>query len=128
MKTDKPFRANLDYGRELVRSGVAGLSSGRQEHLQGQPLSQVLARSARASLGLATLGACTGLLRYYLPARRARVAKTLACGLLGSAVGFLAGFAWTTRDLAESMTRSAVKQVNTVRDQHWLEQHPIDYA
>jgi hypothetical protein len=128
MKTERPLRANLHYGRQLVKSGVAGLSTGRAEHLQGQPLSRALARSARASLGLATLGACTGLLRYYLPTRRGRVAKTLACGLVGSAVGFLAGFAWTTRELAESMARSAKKQVNVARDQHWLEQNPINYA
>jgi len=79
-------------------------------------------------LGLATLGACAGLLRYYLPARRGRVVKTIACGLLGGAFGFLAGFGWKTRDLAESMTRSAAKQIGNVRDQHWLAENPIDYA
>jgi len=128
MKTEQSFRSNLRYGRELMKSGVAGLSSGRKAHLDGQSLSELLARSARASLGLATLGACTGLLRYYLPARRGRIAKTVACSLVGSALGFVVGFAWMTRDLTESMTRSAVKQMNAVRDQHWLERHPIDYA
>ncbi len=128
MNREPSFRSNLRYGRELVKSGVAGLSTGREEHLHGEPLSEVLARSARASLGLATLGACTGLLRYYLPARRGRVAKTVACGLVGSAIGFAAGFAWMTRELTESMTRSAVKQMSVVRDQHWLDRHPIDYA
>ena len=128
MEPDQKFKSNLRYGRELVKSGVAGLASGRAEHLQGQPLSEVLARSARASLGLATLGACTGLLRYYLPARRGRILKTVACGLVGSAIGFAAGFAWMTRELADTMRRSATKQMKTVRDQRWLEHNPIDYA
>jgi len=128
MKTEQSFRSNLRYGRELMKSGVEGLSNGREQHLQGQPLSQALALSARASLGLATLGACAGLMRYYLPARRARIAKTVACGLVGSAIGFLAGFAWNTRGLTESMTRSAGKEMRVVRDQHWLDRHPIDYA
>ncbi len=120
--------SQLRYGRELVKSGMSGLTSGRDAHLNGRALSDVLAESARASLGIATLGACAGLLRYYLPARRGRLAKTIACGLLGAAFGFLAGFGWKTRALAESMTRSAAKQMSTVRDQHWLELHPIDYA
>jgi len=128
MNTQHSFGSQLRYGRELVRSGVSGLSSGRDAHLNGRSLSDVLGESARASLGLATLGACAGLLRYYLPGRRGRLAKTLACGLLGGAFGFLAGFGWKTRELAESMTRSAAKQMGTVRDQHWLAEHPIDYA
>ncbi|MGC2107995.1 MAG: hypothetical protein WA655_00670 [Candidatus Korobacteraceae bacterium] len=128
MKPEQPLRSNLRYGRKLFRSGVSGLSSGRDAQLNGQPLSDVLAQSARASLGLATLGACAGLLRYYLPARRGRIAKTVACGIVGSAIGFVAGFAWKTRDLTEGMAHSAAKQMGVVRDQHWLERHPIDYA
>jgi len=128
MHAQHSLGSQLRYGRELVKSGVCGLSNGRDAHLNGRPLSDVLVRSARASLGLATLGACAGLLRYYLPARRGRVAKTVACGLLGGAFGFLAGFSWKTRELAESMRRSAAKQMGVVRDQHWLDRHPIDYA
>ena len=126
--TRQTFRSDLRYGKDLMKSGVAGLSRGRDAYLQGQPLSDVLGDSAKASIGLATLGACAGLLRYYLPARRARLAKTVACGLVGSAIGFLAAFAWNTRELTESMTRSAGKQIGVVRDQHWLDHHPIDYA
>lgn len=128
MNTPHSFESQIRYGRDLLKSGVSGLSNGRNAHLNGRPLTDVLSESARASLGLATLGVCAGLLRYCLPARRARVAQTLACGLLGGAFGFLAGFGWKTRDLAESMTRSAAQEIGTVRDQHWLATHPIDYA
>jgi len=128
MNAPRSFSSQVHYGRDLVRSGVSGLSSGREAYLNGRPLAEVLTQSARASLGLATLGVCAGLLRYYLPGRNHRTAKTVACGLLGGAVGFLAGFGWKTRDLAESMTRSAARQMNVVRDQHWLAQNPIDYA
>lgn len=104
------------------------MSTGREAHLQGQRLSSALAESARASLGMAALGAGVGLLRYYLPGRRGRMAQTFACGVVGSAIGFVAGFAWKTRDLTESMAHSAFKQMNVVRDEHWLDRHPIDYA
>jgi len=128
MNAPHSLGSRIRYGRELVKSGVSGLNDGREAHLNGRPLSDVLSESARASLGIATLGACAGLMRYYLPARRGRLVKTIACGLLGGAFGFLAGFGWKTRDLAESMTRSAAKQMGDVRDQHWLSKNPIDYA
>jgi hypothetical protein len=48
--------------------------------------------------------------------------------MLGSAIGFCAGFAWGTRELTGSMGRASLKQMGAVRDQHWLERHPIDYA
>jgi len=128
MEGHHSLESQLHYGRDLFKSGVSGLSNGRDTHLNGRSLSDVLGESARASLGLATLGACAGLLRYYLPARRGRLVKTLACGLIGGAFGFLAGFGWKTRDLAESMTRSAARNMGNVRDQHWLDSHPIDYA
>lgn len=128
MERQDSLESQIRYGRELFKSGVSGLSDGRDTHLNGRSLSEVLGESAKASLGLATLGACAGLLRYCLPARRGRLMKTLACGLLGGALGFLAGFGWKTRELAESMTRSAAKEMGTVRDQRWLDRHPIDYA
>jgi hypothetical protein len=128
VKAEQSLKSNLLYGRALMKSGVSGLSSGRETHLQGQRLSDALADSARASLGMAALGAGVGLLRYCLPSRRGRVAQTVACGIVGSAIGFAAGFAWKTRELTESMAHSALKQINVVRDEHWLDRHPIDYA
>lgn len=128
MKPDGHSTAYLRYGRTLVKSGVAGLRSGRESHLHGQPLSEVLSESARASLSLATIGACAGLLRICVSGRRGRFPKTLAWSVVGSAIGFCAGFAWQTRELTASMGRSSLKQMGAVRDQHWLERHPIDYA
>ena len=128
MKVQQSLRSNLRYGQHLVESGMSGLSSGRQAHLNGQPLSDALGRAARASLGLAVFGTCAGLLRYSFPARRDRISKAITCGVAGGAMGLLAGLAWKTRDLTGSMTRAAAKQMGAVRDEHWLDRHPIDYA
>src|ERR1039457_704973 len=77
MKPDGYSAAYLRYGRILVKSGVSGLRSGQASHLQGQPLSQALTQSARASLSLATLGACAGLLRVCVSDRRRRLPRTI---------------------------------------------------
>ena len=74
------------------------------------------------------VGACVGVLRFYANGRRDRLPRTIAWSMLGSAIGFCAGFAWKTRELTASMGRSSLKQMGAVRDQHWLERHPIDYA
>jgi hypothetical protein len=49
-------------------------------------------------------------------------------GLLGSAVGFGAAFAWASRADSGCAARRAIRLVNAARDAHWLETHPIDYA
>jgi hypothetical protein len=128
MKRHGSSTAFLRYGRTLVKSGVSGLRSGRESHLNGQPLSEVLTQSARASLGLATIGACAGLLRFPVSDRRGRIPKSIAWSAIGSAIGFCAGFAWKTRELTASMGRCSLKQMGSVRDEHWLKRHPIDYA
>ncbi len=104
------------------------MRSGRESYLHGQPLSEALTGSARASLGMAAVGACAGLLQLYLTRRRGTVPRTVASGMFGGAIGFCVGFTWRNRGLTASMARSALRQVGLVRDQHWLQRHPIDYA
>ncbi|MGA7512914.1 MAG: hypothetical protein WBW46_08460 [Candidatus Sulfotelmatobacter sp.] len=52
----------------------------------------------------------------------------LAFGVLGGAVGFGAGIIWENRRLVASATGGALQNIGKVRDQHWLEKNPIDYA
>jgi hypothetical protein len=127
LKSHRSLRNRLRYGQSLLESGVSGLKSGRDHQLHGQPLSSVLTQSAKASLSLATVGASAALLRL-CASRRRRIPNAIAFGVIGSAIGFLAGFAWETRDLTAGMGRSALKEIGVVRDEHWLQGHPIDYA
>jgi hypothetical protein len=73
---------------------------------------------------VAAIGACAGLLRFH----RRNILRTVAYGLAGSAIGFVAGFTWKTRDLTASMARSALKEIGSVRDEHWIEKHPVNYG
>jgi hypothetical protein len=52
----------------------------------------------------------------------------LAFGLLGGAVGFSARVVWQNRRLVASTARGAWRRIDKVRDERWLEKHPIDYA
>jgi hypothetical protein len=119
--------SEVDYGRELVDSGLEGASKGRTEFLHGAPLSPYLSGVNREALKLATLGGCIGLVGGYL-GRRHKSARALAYSALGGVVGFAASFAWNSHDFAESVAHGALKNMSAVRDQHWLKSHPIDYA
>ena len=127
MEPDGKIRGGLQYGRELVHSGLSGLRSGRDSHLQGRPLRGTLSESARGAIGLAAIGTCAALFGSCF-AHRDRRAKAVGYGVAGSVIGLIVGLAWKTRELTASMGRSAMKEMGTVRDQHWLQNHPIDYA
>ncbi len=128
MEPHGKVKNGLQYGRALVNSGLSGLRNGRDSHLHGQPLSDVMTDSARGALGLAAIGTCAALLGSCFSGRRNRSTKAVGFGVAGSLIGFVLGLSWTTRELTASMGRSALKEMGTVRDEHWLQTHPIDYA
>jgi hypothetical protein len=128
MQSDGALGSYVRYGRSLANSGADGMRRGREAYLSGKPLGAVLGQKARASLGLAAIGACAGLAQCFLSDRRRRVSAGLALGAVGSLLGFFAGFTWKTRDLTSSMVHAASENMSAVRDERWLERHPIDYA
>ena len=77
---------------------------------------------------MAAIGTCAALIGSCFSGRRNRNAKAVGYGVAGSTIGFILGLTWKTRELTGCMGRSALKEMGTVRDQHWLSTHPIDYA
>lgn len=72
----------------------------------------------------AVAGAAAGaLVARILPARK----SALRCAI-GSIVGGGAAAAWSSRQIFGPATREITGRVNAVRDAHWLESNPIDYA
>lgn len=118
----------VEYGRKVLDSGLDGARSGREAFLNGRSLTPFLNESVRYALKPAVLGACLGVLGGFPGNRQKSVGRVLAFGLLGSAIGFSAGIAWANRGLAVSAAHGALRNIDRVRDEHWLEKHPIDYA
>jgi hypothetical protein len=121
-------KSNADYGRRLLDSGIAGARSGRKAFLNGESLTPFLSESVRSAVKPAVLGACIGVLGSYPGYRQTSIARALAFGLLGSAIGLGAGLAWESRRLTASAAGGALRNIGRVRDEHWLTKHPIDYA
>ena len=128
MSVSEWSKTSIDYGKKLLDSGLEGARSGEGEFLHGEPLAPFLEESARHALEPATVGVFLGVLGSCAGNERRSIAKTLLYGLLGGAIGFGVGMAWSSRRLAASVTANAFKSMNKVRDEHWPENNPIDYA
>jgi hypothetical protein len=124
MKEQGSLTKTIEYGRKLVHAGVCGMEAGERSELDGRALSPFLLDSARDSLAVAAAAAFAGLLGCQLLRRRVHPLKIATCG----ALAFAAGFSWKTRKVGASATHAALKEVAKVRDEHWLELHPVDYA
>ena len=127
MNRNAPATTRLAYGRRLVNAGISGIRTGR-ENFDPQRASALVSNSTGESLKLAVAGACLGILPAFLIRRRSRLASALVLGAAGSAIGFCAGFSWKTRKLTSTLAHSAVREVRRVKDEHWLDKNPIDYA
>jgi hypothetical protein len=121
-------KSEFEYGRKVMHSALEGARHGEDAFLKGRPLSPFLAEGVRDALKPAAVGACIGLLGSYPGDHRGSIGRALAFGLVGWVIGLGAGVAWKTRGLTECVASNALRNIGKVRDEHWLERHPIDYA
>jgi hypothetical protein len=121
-------RSTVDYGRKLMESTVSGVRVAEDQFREGGHLAPYFERCARRSTTPATLGVVLGACAGYYSGRSRRVARIVAGGILGGLAGFGIGMLWETRQLSQTVGSSVKKNVRQVRDEHWLEQNPIDYA
>jgi hypothetical protein len=128
MGLHKWSESNFEYGRKVLKSGLAGAHSAREAFLAGKPLTPYLSESVCKAWRPAVIGAYIGVLGTLPGNRHKSISRVFAYGILGAAVGFGAGVAWKSRRLTESVARGALRSIDKVRDEHWLETHPIDYA
>jgi hypothetical protein len=128
MGLGKRLQARVNYGEKVLNSGLEGARAGREAFLNGGSLTPFLGESVRDALKPAAIGACIGVLSSYSGNGHQSIRKAFAYGFLGGAIGFGAGVAWGSRRLVASVAAGARKNIGRVRDEHWLEEHPIDYA
>lgn len=121
-------KQEIDYGRRVFNSGLDGVRSGREAFLNGRPLTPFFRESCWRALKPAALGACIGLLTSCPRDRFQKTSRFFVSGFLGGLIGFGAGVAWESRFLTRSAADGAFNRMKKVRDEHWFEKHPIDYA
>ena len=127
MKIPASLKSEMAYSRRLLEAGLKSATAAPA----GAPnatLAPELARAARGAWVPAMIGAAVGILAVY-SARKSRSGRgALLAGLIGGACGFGGGVAWSSRAATSSAVRHAAKNIGAVRDEHWLQKHPIAYA
>jgi hypothetical protein len=124
----KRVKTSIDYCGKLLHAGVDGGISGWEASVPGKGLIPFHSESARTAIGPIAIGACIGALSSHPGDAHTAIRKALAYAFLGAAIGFGACVAWRGRPLLASVASGALKKIGRVRDEHWLEGHPIDYA
>jgi len=121
-------KSEVEYGRKVLNSGLAGARSGREAFLNGRPLTPFLSRAVRNASRPAAAGAILGVLGSYPGDRHRSANRALAFAILGGAIGLGVSVVWQSRRFTASVASGVLKNIGRVRDEHWLERHPIDYA
>jgi len=111
----------IRYLTKGVLDGVASAPKGTADRPY-TPLSRGAVWTATA------IGAAIRVLSANLSKRDRSGYRVAVGGLVGGALGFGAGVAWTSRAFTGAIARSTIQKVNSVRDARWLEKNPIDYA
>jgi hypothetical protein len=123
------IKSEVGYTRDLADSGWNGAVAAWEIINHEQPVGQVLSRSARASVAPAVMGAGFGALcALFVQRRKPNRPVALVMGLAGGFVGFTAAVAWETRELSSEVARGAMRKINSTRDMHYLDRHPINFG
>ena len=122
------LKSHEDYSRKLLHAAVEGARSGGESFLDGKPLVALLDESTRNAWKPAALGACIGLLGSYPDHQHRSRGRIFASAFVGGVIGFGTGMVWQNRHLAARVASEVWRKIGRVRDEHWLEKNPIDYA
>lgn len=121
-------KSEVEYGRRVLNSGLEGVRSGQETFLHGRAVTPFFRESFRKALVPAALGTCVGILAACPRHGHHSERRFLISSLLGGLIGLTAGVVWECRFLAATAAGGALARIEEVRDEHWLEKNPIDYA
>lgn len=124
MAASQSLKSDLTYTRCLIGAVLEGFNSAPTAP-NGRAFAPVLTSAVWPPMAV---GAVIGLLSAGLSRGNKPAYRVAMGGLLGSALGFGAVVAWTSRDFTGAVARGTIQKVNTVRDARWLEKNPIAYA
>jgi hypothetical protein len=124
MRIPASLKSEFTYSRKLFEAGLNAAGDGARNETLGPEF----ARAARAAWVPAAVGVAVGILGVCLVTKSRSGRGALVGGLLGGIIGFGGGVAWGSREATSAIARRAAKNVDEVRDQHWLEKNPIAYA
>jgi hypothetical protein len=123
MNTLQWLGSDVSYIRHLAEAARNGVTS-----VWNAPCERTIAWRARNAGWLTAVGGLLGGIGALLIRRRKSGYRTAFGVLVGGATGYGSSVAWNSRAVTTAIGRNVMRKVNAVRDERWLEKHPIDYA
>ena len=128
MKIGESIKSNVGYVKDLVGSGLEGAGTFRKAALEDSDVASEWSDTAHESWIPALIGVALGALGGYFIDDRRSARNAVVGGLVGGAVAIGGHLAWGSRHVTGAMARGAARNINSVRDQHWLSKNPVTYA
>jgi hypothetical protein len=120
-------KSEIAYSRKLLEAGWDAAVAVR-DGAPNQTLAPELLGAARSACLPAAIGAALGVLTLRLARQGKSRRSALVGGLVGAAIGFGGGFGFSLREVTALIAQGTAKNLEVVRDAHWIEKHPVNYA
>jgi len=124
MNSLRTLTSDVSYFVRLIQAGWDGVTSAPKP-ADNSSLTPALKPAVWAATAI---GAAIGAWSASRQRSRRSGYSVAMSGLIGSVCGFGCGMAWASRGTTGTAARSAIREINIVRDLRWLEKNPIDYA
>lgn len=128
MRIPSPLASEFSYFRRLLSAGLDAATPFQGDAPDQSPARPEWGDAARRAWVPALIGTAVGMSAVCIAFRGKSRRDTLVGALVGGAVGFGGGVAWSSRDATTTLVKHAAKNIGVVRNDHWLEKHPICYG
>ena len=119
--------SDFSYVRRLLEAGLNAATSVPSDAAK-RSTKRERSRAALYVWTSAAIGMAVGASAMYV-ARKGKFGRNaLAGALVGGVCGFGGSLAWGSREVTSKMVHDAAKNIGAVRDDRWLEKHPICYG
>jgi hypothetical protein len=127
MRMPASLKSEIAYSRKLLEAGLDAAIAVR-DGAPNRTLTPELVCAARSAWVPTLIGAAAGVLTLRLAGKGRSGRDALVGGLVGAAIGFGGGLGFGLRQITAMIAQGAAKNLVVVRDAHWIEKHPINYA
>jgi hypothetical protein len=118
MQIPASWASEMSYLGKLLQAGVSANEATQAEW----------ARAAREAWLPGLIGMAVGVSAARLARKKVSGRDAIVFGLIGGVCGFGGAVAWSSRQATTTMVHDAAKNIDAVRNDHWLKKHPICYG
>lgn len=127
MEVLQSLTSEVVYAYRLLQAGFGACAPVREAGAS-QPNRTSPFHKTSSGWAPAAVAAAVGIVGALVLRRDKSLNSLAVSGLIAGSIGFGGALAWGSRDRTAEIARAAVKNINAVRDSHWLDKYPIDYA